>query len=128
MILDDVDNSCGRFGNRFKTGTARFVAQKADIEIGDDVLFSNGITVRTSDMHSIYDARTKERLNPPEGVRIADHVWVGQDVIIGKGAVIGRDSVIAARSFVAGVVGSGVVAGGTPAKVLRSGITWGHED
>jgi len=100
----------------------------SDIRIGDDVLFSHGLTLRTSDMHSIYDAATGKRINPAAPIRIADHVWLGQDVIVLKGSSIGRDCVVAARALVSGEIAPGTLAGGCPARPIRSGITWDRSD
>ena len=115
-------------GDRFRCGPTHIVAKYTDISIGSNVLFSHGITIRTTDMHSIFDKATGERINPPASVRIEDHVWIGQDVIVGKGASIGADSVVAARSFVSKAFPPESLIGGSPAKVLRDGVTWSHED
>ena len=115
-------------GDSFRCGPTHIVVKYGSVRIGHNVLFSHGITIRTTDMHSIFDKATGERINLPAPVSIDDHVWLGQDVIVGKGASIGRDSVVAARSFVSRSFPPESLIGGSPGKVLREGITWSHKD
>lgn len=42
----------------------RLHAQKANIFIGNDCMFSNNIFIRTSDSHPIYDINTGDMINP----------------------------------------------------------------
>lgn len=72
------------------------------IEIGRDCMFSGGIRMDNSDMHSIVDLETGRRLNPAKDIHIGDHVWVGARAFVAKGARIGAGSVIGAMSFVHG--------------------------
>ncbi|QEW28207.1 acyltransferase [Roseovarius indicus] len=115
-------------GSNFRCGNLLLVAQFGNVDIGDNVLFSHGITIRTSDMHSVFDTKTGERINPPQDVSVSDQVWIGQDVVIGKGARIGRDSIVAARAFVSGTVDENTLVGGTPARVIRRDVTWSRDD
>jgi len=84
--------------------------------------------VRSSDMHSIIDMESGERINPARPVRIHDRVWVGQDALVGKGVTIGTGSVVAGRAMVVSDVGENTLVGGVPAKVLRTGIRWENRD
>jgi acetyltransferase-like isoleucine patch superfamily enzyme len=77
-------------------------------------MFSSEIRVMTTDHHTIRDAATGERINPPQDVAIGRHVWVGRGVQVLKGA----------RSLVTGEIEAGSLALGVPAKVVRSGIIW----
>jgi hypothetical protein len=56
----------------------------------------------------------------PQPIAIGDDVWLGSRVTVLPGAQIGRGSVIAAGSVVVGRIALGVVAGGNPARPLRS--------
>ena len=53
-------------------------------------------------------------------VKIGIDVWIGKDVIILGGVTIGNGSVIAARSVVTKSIPENVLAGGIPAKVIKS--------
>ena len=99
--------------------------ENKDVTIGRWCMFSRGIEIRTSDAHSLVDSKKRIRLNPAASIVIGDHVWVGVDALISKGTVIGEDSIIGAKSFVNKAFGEGnVVIAGTPAKIIRRGITW----
>ncbi|NDY91009.1 acyltransferase [Ideonella livida] len=94
------------------------------IRIGRDCMFAGQVRMDTSDMHSILDAATGERLNPPGDVLIGDHVWLGFGVYVLKGVQIGQDCVVGAGSIVADDLAAGSLAAGVPARVLRTGVTW----
>lgn len=94
------------------------------IAIGRDCMFSGDIRMDVSDMHSILDATTGRRINPPESIEIGEHVWVANGVHVLKGARIGSNSVIGAKALVSGEIPANSLAVGIPAKVIRTGITW----
>jgi maltose O-acetyltransferase len=52
-------------------------------------------------------------------ITIEDNVWLGGGVIVCPGVRIGRDTVVGAGAVVTRDLPSGVVAAGTPARVLR---------
>jgi acetyltransferase-like isoleucine patch superfamily enzyme len=54
-----------------------------------------------------------------KGIEIGDYVWIGTGVRVLDGVHIGENSVIAAGAVVNRDIPPNVVAGGTPAKVLR---------
>lgn len=88
-------------------------------------MFSREIEVRTSDAHSVIDRSSGLRVNAAGNVLIGDHVWVGLRSIINKGARVPSDSIVGAMSFVsAEFEEEGVVIAGTPAKIVKRGITW----
>lgn len=95
----------------------------AKVDIGSRCLFSN-VKVMTSDMHSVLDAKNGVRTNPAAGIVIEDEVWIAEDVKVAKGVRIGTGSIIAAGSLVTRSISPLCLAGGRPAQVLRSGVTW----
>lgn len=94
------------------------------IAMGRDCMLSGNIVMDVSDMHSILDAETGARINPPRDIELGDHVWLAQGVQVMKGARIGTNSMIGARSLVVGDIPPGSLAAGVPARVLRTGVTW----
>lgn len=99
--------------------------EHCDVTIGRWCMFSRGIEVRTSDAHSLIRKRDGRRLNLAAPVVIGDHVWVGVGALINKGTVIPDDCVVGAKSFVNKTFGEpGVLLVGTPATVVKKGITW----
>ena len=94
------------------------------VEIGAEGLFAPNTTIRTSDLHGIYEISSGEWLNRPASVVIEPRVWVGQDAIILKGVRIGGGSIVGAGSIVNRDLPGYSSCAGTPAKVLRQGVTW----
>lgn len=94
------------------------------IVLGRDCMLSGDIQMDVSDMHSILDAETGQRLNPPADIEIGDHVWIGQGARVLKGVRIGKNSIIGSRALVTRDVPEGCVAVGMPARVIREGVTW----
>lgn len=95
--------------------------------IGERCLFSDQIVLRTGDSHSILNEQG-ERINHALDVIIGNHVWIGQQVIILKGAEIGDETIVGTRALVTGKKFSGnVVLAGSPAKVIKTGVTWHHD-
>ncbi len=94
------------------------------IQIGKDCMFSGEVRMDTSDMHSVLDASTGDRLNPPGDVLIGDHVWLGFGVYVTKGVRIGDHCIIGTGAIVTQDIPAQSLAVGVPAKVIRSGVTW----
>lgn len=109
-------------------GIVRFLMNEpSQCCVGRECLFSEGIDVTTSDMHSILDLASGERINPANDVYIGSKVWLGKDALVLKGARIGSGSVIGARSVVSRSLGSNVIAVGSPAQVVRENVSWKYD-
>ncbi len=54
------------------------------------------------------------------GITLGDHCWIGANVTVLDGVTVGRDSVVAAGAVVTRSVDAFVIAGGVPAKMLKS--------
>lgn len=97
-----------------------------NIRIGDDCRFAGNAVITTSDMHSIVDAASGERINAPKDTIVGNRVWIGYAGFILKGSKIGDGSVVGAAAVVTAslkVPPNSMVAG-NPARVVRSGTTW----
>lgn len=90
------------------------------IKIGDNTIISEGLTIRDSDNHSI----TGSEAPIADGIEIGNNVWIGMNVTILKGVKIGNGSVIAAGAVVNKSIPENSLAGGLPAKVIKSGVEW----
>ncbi|WP_150126898.1 acyltransferase [Sphingomonas panacis] len=96
--------------------------------IGEDALISSGVWLRNHDMHSLIDLSSGQITNPPPGdILIERHVWLGQDVLAVGGQHIGFGSIIGARSFLKREIPPKSVAVGSPAKVVKSNVSWGRQ-
>jgi acetyltransferase-like isoleucine patch superfamily enzyme len=122
----DGNNSLAHIGTGFTSIDSHLiiVGNERCITIGADCMLSWGVTLHNYDHHTIFDMESGEELNPPGDLRIGRHVWLGQDVISAGGATVGDGSIIGARSVVTRDIESGCLAVGTPAKVIRTGVSW----
>lgn len=98
----------------------------ANIEVGELCMFSYGITLRNHDSHRILNPETKHVLNPAKDIVLGKHVWVAQNATILKGCHISDNSVIGFGSIVTKSCNPGSIMVGTPAKVIKEGITWDY--
>ncbi len=85
------------------------------IRIGNVVMIGDGCSITDSSYHEV-DSETPVRLAE---VVIEDNVWLGRGVTVLAGVTIGKGSVIAAGSVVTRDVPAGVLAAGSPAKVIK---------
>lgn len=97
------------------------------IVLGELCLFGGDVDLTISDMHSILDAETGQRINPARDVTIGNHVWIGQRSLVLKGVSIGNDAIIGAGSVVTKDVPANCIAAGNPARVVRRSVTWRPE-
>ncbi|WP_299223774.1 acyltransferase [uncultured Aquimarina sp.] len=96
----------------------------SSIVIGEDCMFSDNISIRTSDSHSIIDLESNKRINQAKSINIGNHVWLGAHVKILKGANIGNNSVISMGAIVTKRISNNSIAAGIPAKVIKLNTDW----
>jgi len=94
------------------------------ITIGERCIIASLTLLTVSDMHSIFDLESGERINPPRDVIVEDDVWLGREAMLLKGAHVGRGSVIGLRAVVTGAIPPHCIAAGIPARVIRENVRW----
>lgn len=114
-------------------GTARPVLDARNggsILAEPDQLWAANVYLATDDMHRFEDAATGERLNPYGArIRLCRHVWLGRDAIVTGDVEIGEGSVVGMRGLVRNQkVPPQVAVAGTPARIIREGVTWSADD
>ncbi|MFL6088667.1 MAG: acyltransferase [Aeromicrobium sp.] len=95
-----------------------------------DQLWAADVYIATDDMHRLEDLQTGARINPYGAtITLGSHVWLGREAIITGHVDIGAGSVVGARSMVRGQkIASHTAVAGTPARVIREGVTWSQDD
>jgi acetyltransferase-like isoleucine patch superfamily enzyme len=97
------------------------------IKIGNDCMFAYDIDVRTGDSHALLDANGR-KINPEKSVEIGDHVWIASHCSVLKGVSLSAHTVVATRSTVTKLFSkTNLLIGGSPAKIIKEGITWSRE-
>jgi acetyltransferase-like isoleucine patch superfamily enzyme len=97
------------------------LSPKAQIEIGDHVMFANGCFVGDA-AHRFDDPElpiTWQGFASKGPVRIGSNCWFGVNCVVTSGVEIGERCVIGANSVVTEDLPPGVIAGGIPARVIR---------
>ena len=118
------------FGKNITIGDNVFInsgckfQDQGGIYIGDGAFLGHNVVLATLDHDMDPD---KRNLLHPASIRIGKRVWIGSNVVITKGVTIGDNSVIAAGAVVTQDIPANVVAGGVPAKVIKT-LNKGNKD
>lgn len=100
----------------------------SSVSIGKDCMFSWGIDVWCTDVHTILDM-DGNITNYGKSIEIQDHVWIGKDCKIGKNTKISKDSIVGWNSVVTKEFDqTNVILAGNPAKIVKTNINWDARD
>ena len=91
----------------------------ATVTIGDDVQIGPGVQLLTA-THPVEPGPRRDKWEAAQPIVIGDNVWLGGGAIVCPGVTLGADTVVGAGSVVVQDLPSGVVAVGSPAKVIRT--------
>ncbi len=107
-------------------GVSMEIGGGESITIGDNSMFSYGITLRNHDSHKVIDYNSGRVINPAKPIKIGKHVWVCKNVTILKGVEVGNDSVLGYGALVTNNVPANTIAAGVPAVIVKESITWDY--
>ncbi|MEZ5863828.1 MAG: DapH/DapD/GlmU-related protein [Geminicoccaceae bacterium] len=109
-----------RIGERVMIATGVFVdAHKGGLTIGDHSMIGpNSVLVGVNYRYDRLDVPIQTQGSVSKGIRIGSDVWLGANVVVTDGAVIGDHTIVGPGSVVTGSLPEGVIANGSPAKVL----------
>lgn len=111
------------FGKNITLGKRVFInsgcrfQDQGGISIGDDCLIGHNAVIATL-QHGMRPSQRADLI--PSRVTVGRNVWLGANVTILPGVTIGDDSIIGAGSIVTKDIPAGVIAIGSPARVIRS--------
>lgn len=105
-------------GNNVTTNNNIFICSSNEIEIGNDTLIGQNVTIMDFEAHGIAP-NERRALGEIGKVSIKDNVWIGNNVTILKNTIIGENTIVAAGAVVCGVFPENVIIGGVPAKIIK---------
>jgi acetyltransferase-like isoleucine patch superfamily enzyme len=106
-------------GDNLATNNNILIISSGSIEIGDDCLIGQNVTIMDFEAHGIAPDKRRE-IGEIGKVHIGNNVWIGNNVVVLKNVVIGENSVIAAGSIVTKSIPENVIAGGIPCRVIKA--------
>lgn len=110
-----------KIGAQSGIGAFSFIGAAGGVEIGSNVIMGQYVSFH-SENHVFEEVDTPIRLQGVTrlGIKIEDDCWIGAKVTFLDGAHVGTGCVIAAGAVVRGEIPAFSVAGGVPAKVIKS--------
>jgi acetyltransferase-like isoleucine patch superfamily enzyme len=110
-----------RMGNNSSVDAYSFIGAAGFVDIGENVIMGQHVAFHAEN-HNFErtDIPIKHQGTRRQGIAIEDDCWIGSNAVFLDGAHVGRGCVIAAGSVVRGEIPAYSVAGGVPARVLRS--------
>lgn len=108
-----------KLGTNISTNNNVFMCAANYIEIGNDTLIGQFVTIMDHEAHGIMPDKRRETGEIGK-VIIGKNVWLGNNVIILKNSEIGDNSIVASGAVVSGKIPPNVIVGGIPAKIIKS--------
>lgn len=111
-------NAVIKIGNNIGTNNNIFICAAKYIEIGDNTLIGQNVTLMDFEAHGIHPEKRRE-IGEIGSIKIGANVWIGNNVTILKNTIIGDNTIVAAGAVVSGSFPANVIIGGVPAKVIK---------
>lgn len=106
-------------GNNFYANFNTVILDVCQVVIGENCLFGPGVHIYTAS-HSVFPDERNSGMEFGKPVTIGDNVWVGGGAIINPGVTIGNNAVIGSGAVVTKDVPANSIAGGNPAKIIKT--------
>ena len=119
-IFDIPPGMTLKIGHRASINIGVFIGGNTAIEIGDDVLIGEYVSIRDAG-HGFRDLIAPIKNQPMEShpIRIGNNVWIARGVCVLPGASIGNGCVVGANAVVRGELPVNTVSVGAPARVVK---------
>jgi len=112
-------NSKIKIGNNIATNNNIMICAANYIEIGDNTLIGQYVTIMDHEAHGIAPDKRRQ-LGEIGKVIIGKNVWLGNNVTMLKNSEIGDNTIVAAGAVVSGKFPANVIIGGVPAKIIKT--------
>lgn len=106
-------------GNNVATNNNIMLCAANYIEIGDNTLIGQYVTIMDHEAHG-FEPNKRRELGEIGTVIIGKNVWLGNNVVILKNSEIGENTIVATGAVVSGKFPANVIIGGVPAKIIKS--------
>lgn len=132
FIADDVSFSRNSLLSSYKGGSIKIgancffgdnlkvVSDVGHIEIGDDCLIAENVSIRTSNHGTKPGILMRLQSNPVKDTRIGKDCWLGSGVAVLAGSHIADGCVIGANSVVRGTTEPNSIYAGAPARKIKN--------
>lgn len=112
-----------RIGNNVGLGTNGFYGGAGGVEIGDDTIFGNFVSIHPENHNYDNDIiPIRQQGVNHKGIRIGNNCWIGAKATILDGTILGDGCIVAAGAVVTGIFPGNSIVGGVPAKIIKTRI------
>jgi len=110
-----------KIGDNSGIGAFSFIGGAGGVTIGSDVIMGQWVSFHPENHNfESLDLPIRQQGVNRQGIVVEDDCWIGAKVTFLDGAHVGKGCVIAAGAVVRGVIPPYSIAGGIPAKVIKS--------
>lgn len=117
-----------QFGNYVTMGRRFFCinGKTSPVEVGNDCMFANDVSIISAGGHSILNLNTKENVSMESErfIKIGNHVWLGKNATVLYNSNIGNGCIVGANSLVKTESPDNCILAGNPAKIVKKEHTW----
>ena len=118
-IQSRYTNSLIKIGNNIATNNNIFICAANYIEIGNNTLIGQNVTLMDHEAHGI-NPDVRNMIGEIGIIIIGENCWIGNNTTILKNSKIGDNSIVAAGAVVSGIFPKNVIIGGVPAKIIKN--------
>lgn len=108
-----------KIGDNVATNNNIMICAANYIEIGNDTLIGQYVTIMDHEAHDINPTKRRE-IGKIGTIIIGKNVWIGNNVIILKDSHIGDNTIVASGAVISGKYPCDIIVGGVPAKIIKS--------
>jgi acetyltransferase-like isoleucine patch superfamily enzyme len=121
-------NSSITIGSETTSNGCTIYTHDSGFECGTDCMISSDILIQASDQHGIVDLTTGNIVNEDyTEIVLGNHVWLGRSSTVVPNTKIGNGAIVGTAAVVTNNVPEQVAVVGSPARIVKTNITWTRE-